>query len=74
VGIQKDQVSDIGVGSPKAPRDALEQGRALAAELCALQPQIDAEAEAAEREAASTEASPPPENCWGAPPGEPQGP
>ena len=43
VGIEKDQVSDIALGDPKAPWRALEQARHLELELCDLQVQHPAQ-------------------------------
>ncbi len=60
IGIQKDQITDISVASPRPPAEALEQAQQLADELCELETPLDP----AEKKVA------PPPNCWSKPPGE----
>jgi hypothetical protein len=62
VGIEKSQITDWGVGAPKRAIYALAQAKALARELCQIQPQA---APAARQ--ATTAAKP--KNCWTAPAG-----
>jgi hypothetical protein len=71
VGIDKSQVSDWAVGGPKGAADAVAQAKALARELCQIEPK---EAPAAAAAGATSGAAQPttstkPENCWTGPAG-----
>ena len=64
VGIDKSQISDWGVGGPKSADDAVAQAKALARELCQVQPQPAPAATGASGGAAKPTAPAKPENCW----------
>jgi hypothetical protein len=71
IGIEKDQVTDLAVGPPKAPEDAVTQARALADELCSIEipakrPPPSKTAKPVRSKSKRVKA----QNCWSAPPGD----